>query len=141
MAYGMTYNEPILLTNLCRNVAATVQEYTQSGGVRPFGISLLVGGVDDGVPALYQIDPSGAYYEWKATAVGKNAKSAKAFLEKRYNDKIEMEDAIHTALLTLKDGYEGVMNGKNIEVGIIEIGGEFHKLSPSQIDDYLAVIE
>lgn len=141
MAYGMTYNEPILLTNLCRNVAATVQEYTQSGGVRPFGISLLIAGVDDGEPTLYQIDPSGAYYEWKATAVGKNAKSAKTFLEKRYNDSIEMEDAIHTALLTLKDGYEGVMNGKNIEVGIMEIGGKFHNLSPSQIEDYLAVIE
>ena len=141
MKYGMTYNEPILMSNLCRNVASTVQEYTQSGGVRPFGISLLVAGVDTGEPHLFQIDPSGAYYEWKATAVGKNAASAKTFLEKRYKDSMEMEDAIHTALLTLKDGFEGTMNDLNIEVGIIEVGGDFHLLSKGEINDYLSVIE
>ena len=49
-----------------------MQEYTQSGGVRPFGVSLLVAGMDgDGVPRLFQVDPSGAYFGWKATAIGK----------------------------------------------------------------------
>ncbi len=49
-----------------------MQEYTQSGGVRPFGVSLLVAGIDgDGVPRLFQVDPSGAYFGWKATAIGK----------------------------------------------------------------------
>lgn len=107
MKYELSYNEPILLSNLCRNTAQTVQEYTQSGGVRPFGISVLVAGVIDGTPKLFQIDPSGAYYEWKASAIGKNAENAKTFLEKRYNDTMELEDAIHNALLTLKDGFEG----------------------------------
>ena len=52
--------------------AAVMQEYTQSGGVRPFGVSLLVAGMDgDGVPRLFQVDPSGAYFGWKATAIGK----------------------------------------------------------------------
>jgi 20S proteasome alpha/beta subunit len=41
---------------------------------------------------LYQIDPSGAYYEWKATAIGRNSKNAKNFLEKRYNKDMEIED-------------------------------------------------
>jgi 20S proteasome alpha/beta subunit len=62
-----------------------MQEYTQSGGVRPFGVSLLVAGLDgDGTPALYQVDPSGAYFGWKATAIGKSYVSAKNFLEKRW---------------------------------------------------------
>lgn len=107
MKYELSYNEPILLTNLCRTTAQTVQEYTQSGGVRPFGISCLVAGINDGKPKLFQIDPSGAYYEWKATAIGKNAENAKIFLEKRYNDNMELEDAIHNVLLTMKDGFEG----------------------------------
>ena len=52
-----------------------MQEYTQSGGVRPFGVSLLVAGMDgDGVPRLFQVDPSGAYFGWKATAIGKVGK-------------------------------------------------------------------
>jgi 20S proteasome subunit alpha 2 len=37
----------------------------------------------------------------------------------RYNDDLSLEDAIHTALLTLKEGFEGVMDEKTIELGII----------------------
>jgi 20S proteasome subunit alpha 2 len=62
--------------------------------VRPFGISVLFAGFDDSGPHLYQIDPSGAYYEWKATAIGRNAKNAKNFLEKRYNKDMEIEDVL-----------------------------------------------
>ncbi|GBO22220.1 Proteasome subunit alpha type-2 [Araneus ventricosus] len=53
-------------------------------GVRPFGVSLLIAGWDSGRPYLFQCDPSGAYFAWKATAMGKNHVSGKAFLEKRY---------------------------------------------------------
>ena len=42
--------------------------------------------------------------------------NAKTFLEKRYNDEMELEDAVHTALLTLKEGFEGAMDHTNIEV-------------------------
>lgn len=65
------------------------------------------------------MDPSGAYYEWKATAIGKNQKNAKVFLEKRYNKDMELDDVVHTALLTLKEGFEGQMTSHNIEVGVI----------------------
>lgn len=70
--------------------------------MRPFGVSLLAAGYDDDGPHLYQIDPSGSYWAWKASAIGKNMVNAKTFLEKRYNEDIEIEDAIHTAILTLK---------------------------------------
>ena len=62
---------------LVRDTATVCQEYTQSGGVRPFGVSLLVAGFDDEGPHLYQVDPSGAYFGWKATAIGKNFKNSK----------------------------------------------------------------
>lgn len=52
-------------------------------GVRPFGVSVLVCGWDDGTPCLFQCDPSGAYFAWKATAIGKNYVNGKTFLEKR----------------------------------------------------------
>mmetsp|Transcript_3715 Transcript_3715/g.6893 ORF Transcript_3715/g.6893 Transcript_3715/m.6893 type:complete len:119 (+) Transcript_3715:559-915(+) len=114
-----------------------MQEYTQSGGVRPFGVSLLVAGYDDDGPHLYQVDPSGAYFGWRATAIGKNYINAKNFLEKRYQEEMELEDAIHTALLTLREGFEGEMNGRNIEVGIIGKDRKFKLLNPQQIQDYL----
>merc|ERR1719253_1199864 len=115
-----------------------MQEYTQRGGVRPFGISLLVGGIDeaDGSPHLYQVDPSGTYFAWKETAIGRNHLNAKNFLEKRYTEDMELEDAIHTALLTLREGFEGEMDSENIEVGVVR-NGKFSVLSPEQIQDYL----
>merc|ERR1711935_1038392 len=105
--------------------AAIMQEFTQSGGVRPFGISLMVAGYDDSGPQLFQVDPSGSYFGWKASAIGKNMVNAKTFLEKRYNEDIEIEDAIHTAILTLKEGFEGQMTEHNIELAVI---GEDRKL-------------
>lgn len=56
----------------------------ESGGVRPFGVSLLLAGRDENGPQLYQIDPSGSYFAWKASAIGKNYTNAKTFLEKRW---------------------------------------------------------
>jgi 20S proteasome subunit alpha 2 len=60
----------------------------------------------------------GSYFPWRATAIGRNASSAKQFLEKRYNPEMELEDAIHTALLTLKEGFEGEMTQDTVEIGI-----------------------
>lgn len=60
-------------------------------GVRPFGVSLLVAGWDsDAGPTLYQVDPSGSYWAWKASAIGKNMVNAKTFLEKRYVPRLSL---------------------------------------------------
>ena len=82
--YYLMYHEPIPTAQLVYRVALVMQEYTQSGGVRPFGVSLLICGWDEpGKPVLFQCDPSGAYFAWKATAMGKNQVNGKTFLEKR----------------------------------------------------------
>lgn len=105
----------------------------ESGGVRPFGVSLLMAGVDENGPQLYQIDPSGSYFAWKASAIGKNATNARTFLEKRYSDDIELEDAIHTALLTLKDGFEGRKLGLQHLVVCTRAEDTLHKCTATQI--------
>lgn len=145
--YKRIYNEYPPTRILVQDVARVMQEATQSGGVRPYGVSLLIAGWDDGIepeqeakdvgepdaekkrasgktggilkggPSLYQVDPSGSYFPWKATAIGKSATSAKTFLEKRYTEGLELEDAVHIALLTLKETIEGEMNGDTVEIG------------------------
>lgn len=135
--YKLTYGETIPVLELTREIAAIMQEYTQSGGVRPFGVSVLVAGVDASGPQLYQVDPSGAYFGWRASAIGKNFTNAKTFLEKRYSEDLELEDAIHTALLTMREGFEGEMNKDNIELGIVGTDGRFRILSASEVGDYL----
>lgn len=154
--YKRIYNEYPPTRILVQDVARVMQEATQSGGVRPYGVSLLVAGWDEGIlpedgeqqegqqqsgggdegdekkklggktggilkggPMLYQVDPSGSYFPWKATAIGKSATTAKTFLEKRYTEGLELEDAVHIALLTLKETIEGEMNGETIEIGTL----------------------
>ncbi|KAK0520479.1 Proteasome subunit alpha type-2 [Tilletia horrida] len=148
-AYWKIYGEFPPTRVLVQELATIMQEATQRGGVRPFGVSLLVAGYDEHRgPSLYQVDPSGSYFMWKASAIGKNMTNAKTFLEKRYTDDISTDDAIHTALLTLKEGFEGQMTEKTIEVGVIgaglttgtfagtkKTGPLFTKLTEAQIRD------
>jgi 20S proteasome subunit alpha 2 len=69
---------------MVQEIATVMQDATHSGGVRPFGVSLLVAGWDEHKgPSLYQVDPSGSFFAWKASAIGKNMVNAKTFLEKR----------------------------------------------------------
>ncbi|EPQ59284.1 proteasome-domain-containing protein [Gloeophyllum trabeum ATCC 11539] len=157
-AYWKLYGEYPPTRVLTQEIATVMQQATHSGGVRPYGVSLLVAGWDiNRGPSLYQVDPSGSYWAWKASAIGKNMVNAKTFLEKRYNDDISLEDAIHTALLTLKEGFEGQMTEKTIEIGVVtvptpeEIDAErmagpndrpkptFRKLSEEEVRDYLAL--
>jgi 20S proteasome subunit alpha 2 len=135
--YFLTYREVQPVAEVVRDSALLMQEYTQSGGVRPFGVSCLVAGYDDDGPQLFQVDPSGAAFGWKATAIGKNYVNAKTFLERRYNDEMELDDAVHIALLTLRESYEGEMTEHNIEVGIIGEDKIFRILTPAEVRDYL----
>ena len=90
--YMLEKGEEIPTAQLVSRVAMVMQEFTQSGGVRPFGVSLLISGWDqnENKPVLFQCDPSGAYFAWKATAMGKNYVNAKTFLEKRFDEKLEV---------------------------------------------------
>eukprot|EP01062_Namystynia_karyoxenos_P062682 TRINITY_DN55556_c0_g1_i1.p2 TRINITY_DN55556_c0_g1~~TRINITY_DN55556_c0_g1_i1.p2 ORF type:complete len:268 (+),score=109.63 TRINITY_DN55556_c0_g1_i1:104-805(+) len=134
--YRMQYAEPIPVGQLVREIASVMQEYTQSGGVRPFGVSLLVAGYDTMGYHLYQVDPSGLFIPWKATAIGKGAANAKSYLEKRYAADTHLEDATHTALRTLKEGFDGQMKSTNIEVARVE-NGKFTVLDETDVQEYL----
>jgi 20S proteasome subunit alpha 2 len=67
--------------------------------------------------------------------------NAKTFLEKRYQEEMELEDAIHTAILTLKEGFEGQMTEDNIEIGLLGRDGKFRTLTPAQIKDYFGEVQ
>ena len=135
--YYRVYKEEIPTSILASEIASIMQEFTQQGGVRPFGVSIMLAGNDDKGPLLYQIDPSGSFFAWRASAIGKNMANAKTFLEKRYNEEIELEDAIHTAILTLKEGFEGEMTEHTIEVGVVGEDRVFRVLTPAEVKDFL----
>jgi 20S proteasome subunit alpha 4 len=141
-SHRLTVEDPVTVEYITRYIASLKQRYTQSNGRRPFGISALIVGFDfDGIPRLYQTDPSGTYHAWKAHAVGRGAKSVREFLEKNYTDKaIETDDL--TSKLVIKALLEVVQSGgKNIELAVMRRDQPLKILNPEEIEKYVAEIE
>lgn len=87
-SHRLSVEDPVTVEYITRFIAGLQQKYTQSGGVRPFGISTLIVGFDPytGAPSLFQTDPSGTFSAWKANATGRNSNSVREFLEKNYTE-------------------------------------------------------
>jgi 20S proteasome subunit alpha 2 len=135
--YFKFFHESIPVAMMVRELANIMQEYTQSGGVRPFGVSLLVAGVDSNGPQLFQVDPSGSFFAWKAAAIGTGMLAAEDFLKKRYTEDIPLDDAIHRAIRILKERFQGDLTEENLEIGIISPDTTFTIFSPQKIKDFL----
>jgi len=94
-----SYNEDIPVELLTQRMCDLKQGYTQYGGLRPFGVSILYAGYDPHHQfQLYQSDPSGNYSGWKATCIGANNGTAQSLLKQEYKDDISVEDAIALVL-------------------------------------------
>ncbi|KAK4686126.1 20S proteasome subunit alpha 4, partial [Tremellales sp. Uapishka_1] len=140
-SHRLTVEDPVSVEYITKHVAGIQQRYTQSGGVRPFGISCLIVGFDphDTIPRLYQTEPSGIYYAWKACAIGRSEKVVREFLEKNYVEAASREDTIKLAVKSL---LEVVQTGaKNIELSVMESYGVVTNLEQSEIEKIVATIE
>ena len=97
----VTYDAPIDVVSVVRDIADLQQMTTQSGGYRPFGVSLLIAGVDE-KPHLYETDPTGIYFEYKASVIGEGETKIKPLLHERYREDLSRDEAIALALEGLK---------------------------------------
>lgn len=141
-SHKLNVEDPVTLEYITRYIAQLKQKYTQSNGRRPFGLSCLIGGFDmDGSPHLFQTDPSGIYYEWKANATGKSAKTVREFLEKYYTPEI-VENEEGAVKLAIKALLEVVQSGqKNLEVAVMRKDQPMQMLDAVTIDKYVTIIE
>lgn len=139
--YNQKFRDPMPTLQLTRRTAEVMQEYTQQGGVRPFGVSLLIAGFDESGPKLYQADASGAYFQWKATAIGRKFDSAKQFLERRlFANSEEVEDvdlAVDEAVRCLRQENEEEVRAEDIEVCVIT-KDEYKTLTENEIQSILS---
>jgi proteasome alpha subunit len=97
----LTYESGIEVLNVVKDICNLKQICTQSGGLRPFGVSLLVAGIDRKGPSLFVTDPTGIYFQYKAAVIGEGENDIEEVLNKEYKQNFSKEDAIKLAMKAL----------------------------------------
>ncbi len=98
----VTYDSDIDVLTLVKEICNMKQVYTQYGGARPFGVSILFAGVDETGMRLFATEPTGIYFEFKATAIGESEVEIKDILNKEYKENLSIEDSLKLCINALK---------------------------------------
>eukprot|EP00762_Andalucia_godoyi_P004175 ANDGO_06327.mRNA.1 Proteasome subunit alpha type-7-B len=141
-SYGLTYEDVIGVEVAGRFVARVQQSYTQSGGVRPFGISTLIAGFEHhtNVPRLFMTEPSGVMTEWRSNAIGRSSATVREFLEKNWEPELKYDDAVKLAVRALLEVVE--TGSKNIEVAVMKRSEQgVRTLADEEVDAVIAEIQ
>lgn len=121
--YKMTFGSPIDILSLVKEIGDIKQLYTQYGGIRPFGVSLIFTGIDaDGEAKLFVTDPSGLYYQYYAAVIGEGENKISNLLEEKYNRNISVKEAIKLGIDLLKEVLKDNFTFDRVIVGYIKIG-------------------
>ena len=95
----LIYDEPIDVESIAKRIADLNQQYTQYAGVRPFGVSLIIAGVDENNgPVVFLTDPTGAYQGFDAIAIGAGSDQVNDYLEKNYSKETSIDQAVTLAI-------------------------------------------
>ncbi|RZN49511.1 archaeal proteasome endopeptidase complex subunit alpha [archaeon] len=136
--HKLTYDEEISVMALTKSIGDLKQMHTQYGGLRPFGVSLIVAGVDSEGAQIFVTEPSGAFLEWKATAIGSGKPQAMDLFEREYEPTKSMEETILLSLNVLRKSMDSEMTSSNIEVVVITTeGGQFNRLTPEEVESFI----
>jgi len=110
----LTYDEVTEVEAIAKHLADQSHQFTQYSGVRPFGVALIIAGVDKHGNRIFVTDPSGTFVLYSAVAIGGNSEEVSDYLEKNYKEDISVEEAISLAIaaINLKSGEKGVKHIK-----------------------------
>jgi proteasome alpha subunit len=134
----ITYDEEMSVEELVKRICDYKQNYTQYGGVRPFGTALLVAGVDSQGEHLFETDPSGALVSYKAGSIGAGRNVVMEVFEELYAEGMDMVDAVELGLKALKKATEEEkLNPKAVEIGIVRRGENFRRLDDNEAETYI----
>jgi len=133
----MTYDESVEVATVAKHLADQAHQFTQYGGVRPNGVSMIIAGIDQKGESIYVTDPSGTYIQFAAVAIGAGSDEVNAFLEKNYKEDMGLEDAASLAISAInlkseaKDGVSHIKMAK-----ITSEAKVFEKVSESDLQNY-----
>lgn len=142
--YLVSYDDDMPVEQLAQQLCNLKQGYTQYGGLRPFGVSILYAGYDDHHHfQLYHSDPSGNYSGWKATCIGNNNGTATSLLKQDYKEDMGIQDAMALAVKVLSKTMDSTsLDSEKLEFATLTLnprtGKSQHSIfSPTDIDRLL----
>lgn len=118
--HNVTYDTPIEVITIVKDITTLKQICTQSGGLRPFGVSMLVAGVDLDGPSLYETDPTGIYFRYKATAIGEADLEVKDMLDNEYKESLTIEQGFKLCVKILSKVLGKSFNTERIAAAYIK---------------------
>lgn len=139
--HRFTYDEPMTPEACTQALCDLALRFGEDGRdedamSRPFGVALLVAGVDETGPKLYHTDPSGTYVKWKAKAIGAGSEGAQTALQESYSSAMTLVEAETLALRTLKQVMEEKLDGTNVEIAAITTeSGRFRIYSQEELKE------
>jgi proteasome alpha subunit len=133
----MTYDESVEVATVAKHLADQAHQFTQYGGVRPNGVSMIIAGVDQKGQSIYVTDPSGTYIQFAAVALGAGADEVNEFFEKYYNADMGLEEAASLAVAAINLKSEEKDAIKHIKMAKITNETKlFEKVSESDLKNY-----
>lgn len=138
----MTYDEPVEVETVSKHLADQCHQFTQYSGVRPYGVALIIAGVDQKGESIYVTDPSGTYVPYAATAIGAGADEVNDFLEKTYNDEMSLEDAAALAIAAINLKAEKKEGVNHIKMAKITTEKKlFEKVTAEELQKYAQIAD
>lgn len=132
--YRVTFDSPIDTLSIVKDISNLKQLCTQSGGLRPFGVSLLIGGIDGTTPKLFETDPTGIFFQYKAAAIGEGEAEVEEILHKEYRDDMPLEDGMRLAIKALVSAVDDTFNINRLDLVYIKTATkQFARVDPDQL--------
>lgn len=137
-----SFNERIKVRSVAQQMSDTAMGFGKGEDVpsRPFGVALIVGGVDEEGPQLYHVGPSGTYTQWSAVAIGSGEEGAQSALLEEFKKDLSLEDALKLAMKILKQVMEEKIDEKNVEVATVTAEQGFRLLEKDAIASVIATL-
>ncbi|EDO05232.1 putative proteasome alpha 5 subunit [Babesia bovis T2Bo] len=143
--HRFVYNEPLAIRSCVESIADMALDFSDIFDTRkkktmsrPFGVALLVGGIDIDGPSIWCVDPSGTSIKYKASAIGSAQEGAESVLQERYRDDMSFRDAELLVLEVLRQVMKDQMTTKNIEMARIKIHDrQFREYTEDEIGEII----
>mgnify|MGYP001369355877 CR=1 FL=1 len=140
--HRMTYDSKIDVLSVVKAICDLKQICTQSAGLRPFGVSILVAGVDGTGPKLFETDPTGIYFQYRASVIGEGETEIEEILHKQYKESLTIEDSLKLAIRALAKVLDKNFDASRIDAAYVRTDEKkFSKFSKDKIEKVLKEVK